>query len=54
MAGFKILSIGQWGNVEYLKIMFESNSWPDYRKLKNPGINDVNCPIITWIFAVKE
>lgn len=52
-AGFKILSIGQWGNLEYLKKMFESQDWPDYRQLKNPGLNDFNCPVITWIFATK-
>jgi len=52
-AGFNILSIGQWGNLEYLKKMFESNDWPDYRKLQNPGINDINYPVIVWIFAVK-
>jgi len=52
-AGFKILSIGQWGNLEYLKKLFETNSWIDYQALKNPGINDFKCPIITWIFAIK-
>ena len=52
-AGFEILSIGQWGNLEYLKKMFETNDWPDYRALQNPGKNDINCPIITWIFAKK-
>lgn len=52
-AGFKILSIGQWGNVEYLKKMFDTNSWPDYRQFKNPGVNDIDCPCITWIFAIK-
>lgn len=57
-AGFKILSIGQWGNAAYLKLLFSKNSWPDYRELAqiepNPGINDFNCPIIVWAFAQKE
>lgn len=52
-AGFKILSIGQWGNLEFLKKMFETNCWPDYRQFNNPGLNDMNCPCITWIFATK-
>ena len=52
-AGFRILSIGQWGNLEYLKKLFETNSFTDYRALRNPGINDFRCPIITWIFAIK-
>ncbi len=52
-AGFKILSIGQWGNFEYLNKMFATKSWPDYRQFTNPGLNDINCPCITWIFAMK-
>lgn len=52
-AGFNILSIGQWGNVEYVTKMYQSHSWPDYRKLANPGINDFTCPVIAWIFAKK-
>lgn len=53
-AGFKILSIGQWGNLEYLTLMHKTNGWPDYRQLKNPGINQIDHPVITWIFAMKE
>ncbi len=52
-AGFEILSIGQWGNLEYLKKMFDTNSWPDYLQFTNPGLNDMDCPVIAWIFAVK-
>lgn len=51
-AGFKILSIGYWGNWEYLKKMHESYSWPDYRQLKDTS-NDVDRPVIAWIFAMK-
>lgn len=57
-AGFKILSIGQWGNLAYLKLLFSNNTWPDYREVAalepNPGINDFNCPVIVWAFAQKE
>jgi SAM-dependent methyltransferase len=52
-AGFKILSIGQWGNLEYLTKMHSTLSWPEYRELQNPGYNDLNCPVITWVFAEK-
>ena len=52
-AGFEILSIGQWGNLEYLIKAFKTKSFLDYRALKNPGFNDFGCPIITWIFAIK-
>lgn len=53
-AGFKILSIGQWGNLEYLKKLFETNKWPDYRQLQNPGVNEMIHPVIVWVFAIKE
>ncbi len=53
-AGFKILSIGQWGNVRYLKKAFETQAFPDYRSIIDPGVNEMNCPMITWVFAVKE
>lgn len=52
-AGFVILSIGQWGNVEYMTKMHGSNYWPDYRALTQAGFNDPLYPIITWIFAAK-
>lgn len=53
LAGFRILSIGQWGNLEYLNLMQSTKSWPDYRQLKNPGLNEMFHPVITWIFAIK-
>jgi SAM-dependent methyltransferase len=53
-AGFKILSIGQWGNLEYLKAMQSTYKWPDYRRFLQPNYNDISHPIITWIFAVKN
>jgi SAM-dependent methyltransferase len=54
IAGFEILSIGQWGNLEYLNKMQESRKWPDYTVLENPGYNDVHSPVITWIFCRKK
>lgn len=52
-AGFKILNIGQWGNLEYTQRMYSAYGWPDYTEFKNPGYNDIMHPIITWIFAIK-
>lgn len=52
-AGFKILHIGQWGNLEYLKQMHSTLSWPDYIYSSNPGVNDLRYPLVTWIFAIK-
>lgn len=53
-AGFEILSIGQWGNLEYLTRMQNTYSWPSYDQLNDPGYNDVKHPVITWIFATKN
>jgi SAM-dependent methyltransferase len=47
-AGFKILELGQWGNVEYLNKLFNrSPQWPDYKHMKNT-INEIRNPVITW------
>jgi SAM-dependent methyltransferase len=53
LAGFKILSIGQWGNLEYINKMFETYDFPDYRALSNPGFNQIEHPVVTWAFAQK-
>jgi SAM-dependent methyltransferase len=52
LAGFDILKIGQWGNREYLMKSYES-LWPDYTYSHNPGKNEIDCPVITWVLAVK-
>lgn len=59
LAGFKILSIGQWGNKDYLFDLYATQDWPDYERLlklgvKDIGYNDIHTPVITWIFAIKE
>lgn len=51
LAGFEILEIGQWGNRQYLNNLFRSG-WTDYRL--NNSVNEINCPVITWILAVKR
>jgi hypothetical protein len=52
-AGFTILSIGQWGNLDYLKKLHETLSWPDYTHFNNSALNDLERPVITWVFAQK-
>jgi SAM-dependent methyltransferase len=52
LAGFNILEIGQWGNREYLNILF-STGWSDYKYSNTPGINELDCPLITWVLAKK-
>lgn len=52
LAGFEILEIGQWGNRNYLNTLF-AKGWSDYKYNDNPGKNDFNCPLITWVLAKK-
>ena len=50
-AGYEILEIGQWGNKEYLGRLFGITGqrwWADYTMLENPGINEIENPVITW------
>lgn len=48
-AGFEVLEIGQWGNLEYLiKLWSRSPGWSDYTQLLNPGLNEIHNPVITW------
>jgi hypothetical protein len=53
LAGFNIVRIGQWGNREYLMKSYES-LWPDYTYSDNPGKNEIDCPIITWVLTIKN
>jgi len=53
LAGFDILEIGQWGNRDYLNVLF-SKGWSDYKYSNQPGKNEINCPLITWILAIKN
>ena len=49
-SGFEVLRLGQWGNLEYLKKIFEKG-WTDYRE--NMWYNNKECPIICWVLARK-
>ena len=53
LSGFNILEIGFWGNFEYLKLLFETHQWPNFRKLSRPIRNEPENPVITWILARK-
>ena len=49
--GYEILEMGQWGNKEYLGRLFGITGqrwWADYTMLENPGINEIENPVITW------
>ena len=50
LAGFEILEIGQWGNLDLLKKMF-TTGWADYRRALSH--NEIECPITAWILAKK-
>jgi SAM-dependent methyltransferase len=48
-AGFQILEIGQWGNLDYMiKLWSRNPGWSDYTQLSNPGLNEIETPVITW------
>lgn len=57
--GFTIIEIGQWGNYDYLRKIFENkyrnktNCWPDFVEMNKNGYNDLNSPIITWALVKK-
>jgi len=52
--GFKILEIGQWGNIEYMvKLWTRNPGWSDYTQLSSPGLNETDNPVITWGLFMK-
>jgi|TARA_R110000796_G_scaffold240591_1_gene361726 SAM-dependent methyltransferase len=53
-AGFEIISLGSWGNKEYILKLFEELTWPSYQDLINPGLNQKEYPVISWIFGRKK
>jgi len=50
-AGFEIMEIGQWGNLQYMMLMMANQTWPDYKCMSIPGINEPHSPITTWVLA---
>jgi SAM-dependent methyltransferase len=56
-AKFDIIEIGQWGNYDYIKKMFETHEWPDHIELQTPsGIikNEEKNVCQCWILARKS
>lgn len=49
--GFDILHIGQWGNREYIRLLFGTRTWPDYLALGDDIHNEFDNPVCTWILA---
>ena len=52
-AGFELVEIGQWGNLDYMMLMMGNQTWPDYTCMRMPGKNEPQNPIITWVLARK-
>ncbi|MCH9631316.1 MAG: hypothetical protein S4CHLAM37_13380 [Chlamydiia bacterium] len=49
-AGFKVLKIGQWGNLRYINYIYSKHTWPDYLQLRRYH-NEIQNPAIAWCFA---
>lgn len=50
-AGFKVLEIGQWGNFDYIDIVFRQNNWPFMPSCPTHNIFDRPCQC--WALAQK-
>ena len=55
VAGFEIVEMGQWGNYEYIKRLFEKHEWPGYNHINENGIviNEERNVCQCWILAKK-
>jgi hypothetical protein len=56
-ANFEIIDMGQWGNCNYIKKLFETHSWPDYKEMKAFGDvipNEERNVCQCWILARKR
>lgn len=54
-AGFEIIEIGQWGNLEYITKLFSSHSWPTIKDLNKNNIilNEEKNVCQCWILVKK-
>jgi len=54
--GFDIVELGFWGNFDYIKYIFETGNWPDYRQLMKNGIikNERDKNVQCWILVRKN
>ncbi len=54
-ANFEIIEMGQWGNLEYLQLLFKNHDWPGYDMLNKKGkvTNEERNGCQCWILAKK-
>ena len=54
-AGFEVVELGFWGNLEYIKLIFQTGLWPDYRQLWHDGkiANEPGRNAQCWILVRK-
>jgi SAM-dependent methyltransferase len=52
-AGFEIVELGQWGNIDYINKLTAHSCWPGYYSLDKPIINDRNNPCQVWCLVRK-
>jgi len=54
-AGFEPLEIGQWGNFEYINMLWTRHTWPGYNDLNKGGVvvNEERNVCQCWILARK-
>jgi hypothetical protein len=54
-AGFEVVEVGQWGNLDYVKQLWQTHSWPDVKALEKNGIvtNEKKNVCQCWILARK-
>jgi SAM-dependent methyltransferase len=52
-AGFEIIEMGQWGNLEYIKQIFTQFSWVGFKTLNRDGrvINEENNVCQCWVLV---
>lgn len=54
-AGFKVINIGFWGNMEYIDFMFRFGTWPNYMQLMHDGkiVNEPGKHVQSWVLVTK-
>jgi SAM-dependent methyltransferase len=54
-AGFEIVEIGQWGNLEYIQRLFATHNWPGYDTLQHGGkvVNEERNVCQCWVLCRK-
>ena len=54
--GFEVIEIGQWGNYNYIKQLWDTHMWPGYNQLNIDGFvpNEEKNVCQCWILAQKK